>query len=265
MVIDLFGLREGEVRQQFPEVYQHLLRTVKPERDQNRRASYRHNWWIFGEPRRELRPGLATISRYIVTVETAKHRIFQFVDSKILPDNKLVVIASDDASILGVLSSRTHVRWALRIGAKLEDRPVYPKAEAFDPFPFPTMTSEQRERIAVLAEELDSTRKEALAETPRLTMTEIYNWRERIAAGEQLQARDLERATTARAFIVHRLHEQIDEAVADAYGWPCDLAPADIVARIVALNAERNAEEEAGKIRWLRPDYQGPKFEDQSA
>jgi hypothetical protein len=127
------------------------------------------------------------------------------------------------------------------------------------------MTSEQRERIAVLAEELDSTRKEALAETPRLTMTEIYNWRERIAAGEQLQARDLERATTARAFIVHRLHEQIDEAVADAYGWPCDLAPADIVARIVALNAERNAEEEAGKIRWLRPDYQRPKFEDQSA
>ncbi len=90
--------------------------------------------------------------------------------------------------------------------------------------------------------------------------TEIYNWRERIAAGEQLQGNDLDRATAARAFIVHRLHEQIDAAVADAYGWPADLAPAEIVARLVALNAERKAEEEAGTIRWLRPDYQTARF-----
>ena len=58
---------------------------------------------------------------------------------------------------------------------------------------------------------------------------------------------------------MHRLHEQIDDAVAEAYGWPADLAPA-IVARLVALNAERKAEEEAGTIRWLRPDYQEPRF-----
>lgn len=124
---------------------------------------------------------------------------------------------------------------------------------------------------AALAEELDSTRKQALAEErpgARLTMTEIYNWRERIAAGEQLQGNDLDRAAAARAFIVHRLHEQIDEAVAQAYGWPADrgsgsgagLAPAEIVARLVALNHERAAEEKAGTIRWLRPDYQIPRL-----
>ena len=54
MVIDLFGLSEAEVRERYPEVYQHLLVTVKPERDQNNRASYRDNWWIFGEPRRVI-------------------------------------------------------------------------------------------------------------------------------------------------------------------------------------------------------------------
>jgi hypothetical protein len=262
MVIDLFGLDEAQVRQCFPEVYQHLLQTVKPERDANRRATYRDNWWIFGEPRRELRPALTGLSRYIATVETAKHRIFHFLDASILPDNMLIAIGSDDASHLGVLSSRIHVQWSLRAGGWLGigNDPRYSKSKVFDPFPFPDPTPEQRARIAELAEELDAARKAALAEVPRLTMTELYNLRERIAAGEQLGGNDLARATGARAFIVHQLHEEIDRAVADAYGWPADLAPSEIVARLVALNAERKAEEDAGHVRWLRPDYQIPRF-----
>lgn len=258
MVIDLFGLAEQEVRQRFPEIYQHLFRTVKPERDKNRRATYRDNWWIFGEPRRELRPALIDLERYVATVETAKHRIFHFLDASILPDNKLIAIATDDAFHLGVLSSRLHVHWSLRAGGWLGvgNDSVYVKSRVLEPFPFPDATPEQRERIGALAEELDSTRKQALAEVPRLTMTEIYNWRERIAAGETLEGTDLDRATAARAFIVHRLHEQIDAAVAKAYGWPADLAPSEIVARLVALNAERQAEENAGTVRWLRPGYQ---------
>ncbi|MEQ1689507.1 MAG: hypothetical protein ABL874_13125, partial [Sphingopyxis sp.] len=75
----------------------------------------------------------------------------------------------------------------------------------------------------------------------------------------------LDRIRAARAGIVHRLHQQIDAAVADAYGWPADLPPSEIVARLVALNAQRAAEEAAGTIRWLRPDYQTPRFGPQSA
>ena len=95
MVIDLFGTAAGEVRREFPEVYQHLLDTVKPERDRNNRASYREKWWWFGEPRRELRPAMEGLHRYIATVETMKHRAFQFINGNVLPDNKLVVIALD--------------------------------------------------------------------------------------------------------------------------------------------------------------------------
>src|SRR6202030_3959129 len=76
MVIDLFGQEIAKVRRDFPEVYQHLLETVKPERDANNRATYRDNWWIFGEPRREMRPALAGLTRYIATVDTARHRVF---------------------------------------------------------------------------------------------------------------------------------------------------------------------------------------------
>ena len=73
------------------------------------------------------------------------------------------------------------------------------------------------------------------------------------------------RATRARAAIVNRLHEQLDQAVADGYGWGEEwrvgtLGPSEIVARLVALNRERAAEEKAGTIRWLRPDYQEPRF-----
>jgi hypothetical protein len=71
---------------------------------------------------------------------------------------------------------------------------------------------------------------------------------------------DHDRAASARVGIVNRLHEQLDEAVAEAYSWPADLAPAEFLARLVALNAERTAEEATGTIRWLRPDYQAPKF-----
>ena len=88
MVIDLFGLSEDVVRRDFPSLYQHVLLNVKPERDQNNRASFRNVWWVFGEPRRDLRPALVGLSRYIATVETAKHRIFTFLPAEMLPDNK---------------------------------------------------------------------------------------------------------------------------------------------------------------------------------
>lgn len=92
-------------------------------------------------------------------------------------------------------------------------------------------------------------------------MTEIYNLRQELRSGDPLSFIDADRARAARAGIVDRLHDQIDAAVTDAYGWPADLAPAEIVARLVSLNAERAAGEAAGNVRWLRPDYQRPRFE----
>ena len=61
-VIDLFGLSSVDVRRHYPAVYQWVIERVKPERDHNNRPSYRINWWIFGEPRRELRRALTVFS-----------------------------------------------------------------------------------------------------------------------------------------------------------------------------------------------------------
>jgi len=259
-VVDFAGLSEAEARQRYPACYQHLLAAVKPERDRNRDRSFRERWWLFGRVRPQIRDFTSDVSRYIATTETAKHRIFQFLPAKAVPDHMVIAIGSGDAFHLGVLSSRIHCEWSLRAGGTLEDRPRYNKALCFDPFPFPNASETQRVAIGELAEELDATRKAALAEVSGLTMTEIYNLRESQRAGTLSDLLQVERAASARVGIIDRLHAQIDTEVAAAYGWPADLPPTEIVARLVALNAKRAAEERQGKVRWLRPDYQIPRF-----
>ncbi|MDQ5835563.1 MAG: DUF4423 domain-containing protein, partial [Acidobacteriota bacterium] len=258
MVIDLYGLGIDEVRNRFPEVYQWVYERVKPERDQNKRKSRRENWWLFADSHAELRGMLRGLSRYIVTVETAKHRFFLFLDDSILPDHRLIAIALDDSFHLGVLSSRIHLTWALAAGGTLEDRPVYNKTRCFDPFPFPACTEQQKARIRELGEALDTHRKRQQAQHPTLTITEMYNVLEKLRRGEPLTER--ERATHEQGLVsvLRQIHDDLDAAVFDAYGWPATLSDEEILERLVRLNAERAAEERSGLVRWLRPEFQKP-------
>lgn len=302
MVIDLFPLGIDEVRSRFPAVYQHVLDHVREEREaklggSKDMAAYAENWWLFGKVRTELRGALQGLPRYITTIETAKHRFFQFLDGSIRPDNRLVNVALSDASALSVLSSRVHVQWTLAVGSVLEDRPIYTKTATFDPFPFPLSVDPQikpgdplcaqQERLRELGQRLDDFRKDRLAQHPFLTMTGLYNALERLrelenGIGDALTdaERDVHRAGLIS--VLKEIHDDIDRAVLTAYGWE-DLIPElagkpgatlpsphktdaqgkaeeDLLSRLVALNLERAAEEERGLVRWLRPDYQIPKL-----
>lgn len=263
MVIDLFGLGVDEVRSRFPEVYQWLLHRVKPEREARRgitkdSTEYANRWWLFGKTRSAFRPALYGLNRYIATVETAKHRIFQFLDESILPDNMLVNVASSDAYVLGVLSSRSHAVWALAVGGRLGygNDPRYNKTRCFEPFPFPAASEVARRKIADLAESIDLHRKRQQATFPHLTLTGIYNALELLRSGETLDANNRKIHDDGLIAVLLHLHNELDMAVAEAYGWPVDLPPEDILYKLVELNAARAAEERRGKIRWLRPEYQ---------
>jgi hypothetical protein len=266
MVIDLYGLSEAEVRTQHPAVYQLILSTVKPHRDENNRASYRDNWWLYGEARSELRKALARVSRYIATIETAKHRLFQFLPVETVPDNMLVCAALDDAFFLGVMSSRFHMLWAVTAGGRMGmgDDPRYNKTRCFDPFPFPADVPEPlKGRIRVEAEALDALRKRVLAAHDDLTLTGLYNVFELLRAGTPLSDKDRAIHDRGLVTIIRQHHDAIDALVAEAYGWGADhaagtLTDAEILNRLVALNAARAAEEARGIIRWLRPEYQAP-------
>jgi hypothetical protein len=263
-------------------MYQWVLERVKPERDQNKRRTYRENWWIFGEPVPATRESIAGLGRYIVTCMTAKHRVFQFLDDYILPDQKLVTIALNDALALGVLSSTVHIAWALATGGNLGvgDDPVYVKSASFEKFPFPTANEVQAAHIRALAEQIDSQRKNQQSIHLDLTLTSAYNVLGKLRSGEPLTPSDRTLHEQGLISVLRQLHDELDAAVLDAYGWS-DLTPLLRVAhgndppvtgqtredaarafeeavleRLVALNAERAAEEAHGLIRWLRPEFQ---------
>jgi hypothetical protein len=261
-IIDLFGHDADEVRRRWPATYQRVLETVKPERDNNNRAIYRDNWWIFGEPRKELRPALVNLSQYIATVKTAKHRVFQFLDISILPDSKLICIALDDAYALGVLSSRVHVVWATAAGGWLGvgNDPTYVKSRSFEAYPFPAATPDQQTRIRDLAEQLDAHRKRVLAQHDELTLTGLYNVLAKIGAGGTAKFAAKEHAIYDKGLVavLKSFHADLDAAVLDAYGWHDQPTDDQLLERLVALNSERRAEEAQGHIRWLRPTFQNP-------
>jgi hypothetical protein len=247
MAIDLYGLSETEVRTRLPELYQHVLTRVKPERDANNREGYRRNWWIHGEPRKDLRLALTGLKRYIVTTETSKHRFFQFLGSEVLPDNMLVVIAAEDGFFLGVLSSRIHTLFALASGGTLEDRPRYNKSRCFDPFPFPPCDQAARERIRKIAEELDAHRKRVQAKDPSLTLTSIYNVLEKLRTNEPLTQKEQRIHDHGLVSVLRQLHDDLDFTRAKSadvsmgqpvltHAW---LSPSeDFAALIASLEAE---------------------------
>jgi hypothetical protein len=86
----------------------------------------------------------------------------------------------------------------------------------------------------------------------------MYNTLEKLRAGEVLEGKDKTIYQDGLVGILKDIHDRIDAAVADAYGWPVDLSEDDLLLRLVALNRERAAEERRGLIRWLRPEYQNP-------
>jgi len=133
------------------------------------------------------------------------------------------------------------------------------QAECFSTFPFPVSTEEQKENIRSLAEELDALRKRVLTERAFLTMTKLYNVREKLRQGDPLDESERAIHDAGCVGVVDELHRRIHAAVANSYGWPADLSEEEILSRLVALNKERAEEERHGIVRWLRPEYQAPR------
>ncbi|MCG6158316.1 class I SAM-dependent DNA methyltransferase [Rubinisphaera margarita] len=260
LVIDLHGMSEQEVREQFPSIYQHVYDHVKPERDNNRMEYRKRNWWLFGATNVQMREMLSGLPRFISTAETAKHRFFVFLSGDIRPDNALINIGLDDAYFLGVLSSRIHVAWALATGGRLGvgNDPRYNKTRCFETFPFPTPTEDLKQRIRELGEQLDAHRKRQQELHPKLTMTGMYNVLEKLRAGEPLSDKEKTIHEQGLVSVLKQIHDDLDAAVFEAYGWSPELTDEEILEKLVALNHERAAEEEQGLIRWLRPEFQNP-------
>ncbi|MDG4594096.1 MAG: class I SAM-dependent DNA methyltransferase [Candidatus Contendobacter sp.] len=245
-----------------------VLEQVKPVRMANNRKSRVVYWWRHGETRPGLRRKLAGLTRYIVTSETAKHRVFIWLPISVAPEHKLVVIPRDDDTTFGIVSSRIHVVWALATGSTLEDRPVYTASVCFETFPFPPGL--QPNRTPLTPTPLPEGEGLAIANAAR-HLNELREhwlnppeWVERVPeispfpVGEglgvraypdrlipkpehaaELKKRTLTQLYNQRPTWLVNAHRALDEAVAAAYGWPADLNDEEVLRRLLALNRER--------------------------
>jgi hypothetical protein len=122
--------------------FAHVVDHVKAERIGNRRESRARFWWRHGDAQPAMRAAIAGLSRYLVTPEVSKHRVFVWADGTTSPDSKLMVIARADDMNFGFVQSRVHEVWSLELGSIHGDgddggRPRYTPSTTFETFPFP--------------------------------------------------------------------------------------------------------------------------------
>lgn len=220
--------------------FEYVIANVKPRRDTNRDARFRRYWWLHGRPRGQMRQALQGLNRYIGTSMVSRHRLFSFIDSDVIPDATIIVFARDDDYFFGVLQSLTHTVWASAMGSQLRESDSgsrYTPTSCFETFPFPRSSDEQRAAIADAASELIAWRNNVThpagpSSTQRRTLTRLYN----------------ENPTW-----LQNAHAKLDAAVATAYGWQHDLSDDQILDRLLNLNLERAAEEEAARTQNAQP------------
>ncbi|MDQ6986454.1 MAG: class I SAM-dependent DNA methyltransferase [Mariprofundaceae bacterium] len=240
--------------------FEYVAEYVKPVRLKNNREAYRKYWWRHGEPRVAMRETLKGLNHYIVTPHVAKHRIFCRLPTSILPDKMLIVIARDDDAIFGILHSRLHELWSLRMGTSLEDRPRYTPTTCFETFPFPKgfplqpdspFSIEDFDDIGEIAKRLDELRNNWLnpPEWVERVAEVVEGFPDRIIAkpGHEadLKKRTLTNLYNARPAWLDNIHKQLDTCVAAAYGWDdytADMPDEEILARLFALNQQRSSE-----------------------
>ena len=216
------GTTESEAAQ-YEAPFEYIREKVKPVRIENKRAAYARRWWIHGEARPEVRASCLTLSRYLATPRVSKHRLFVWLDGRVLPDSAVIVFARSDDYFFGVLHSRLHEVWALALGTQLREKESgarYTPTTCFETFPMPQPSEAQASAIAAAAKKLDDARKSWLGDRSdrTRTLTNLYNKKP--------------------TWLVDA-HRELDAAVFAAYGWDAALSDAEILEKLLKLNQER--------------------------
>src|SRR6266513_293610 len=240
---------------------------VRPVRAENKRKIYRERWWVHGEARPAMLQSLRPLPRFLATPRVSKHRVFVWISPEYLPSDATVAFARDDDYFFGVLHSRFHEVWALKLGTRLETRPRYTPTTCFETFPLPEATTEQKIDISAAAKELNELRENWL-NPPEWTTTRVLEFAgsidgpwSRFVVGpdtrsmgivrypraeardeecaKKLAKRTLTNLYNERPAWLMNAHAKLDAAVAAAYGFAADLKDEQILEKLLALNTER--------------------------
>ena len=246
--------------------FNYIERLVKPERMKVRRETYRRFWWRHAEPRPGLRRAVEGLGRFIATPRVAKHRLFVWMSAAVLPDTRLVVICRDDDTTFGILHSRFHEAWSLRLGGwhGVGNDPQYTPTLGFGTYAFPERLTPESPaddyaddpraiRIASAAARLNELRENWLnpPDLVKRVPEVVPGYPDRLIpiddkAATILKERTLTKLYNERPTWLPNAHAELDAAVAAAYGWPEDIPEDEALARLFELNQERARGEAPG-------------------
>lgn len=202
------------------------------ERNPRARVNRHHGnfykrWWQLGYARGELMREISTLKRYIVCVRTTRRPIFEFIDSKIHPNDALQVFPLDDDYSFGILQSELHWNWFCARCSTLKRDFRYTSNTVFDSFPWPQSPSEKLVKaVAKAGSELRKSRAETMREN---------NW----------SLRDLYRAMEDGVENpVSNAQDKLDKVVRKTYGIASAI---DDLSFLLELNARCAARESIGE------------------
>lgn len=248
-----------------------LISTLqKAKRESSRSVIMKY--WVHERPRPEMREKLECCNRCLVTARVAKHRLFGWINSEVLPDCQVIAFARSDDYFFGVLHSRLHEVWARAQGTQLRERESgfrYTPTTCFETFPFPEPTPAQHAAIGEMAKRLNALRENWL-NPPEWVKTRVMEfpasvegpWRRFVVepddrgigtarwprvvprnadAVKLLKKRTLTNLYNERPTWLINAHQTLDAAVFDAYGWDPSLSDDAILASLLELNLSRPA------------------------
>lgn len=262
--IIFFGEITEKEAGRWPQLLRRVEEMVRPDRLTKSREVANWPWWQFWRTRPELRQALHALDRCLVTSQVTKHLVFSFQPSRRIFSHNLAVFPFRDLFQFAILQSRVHEVWARLLSSTLEDRLSYASSDCFENFPFPH--PDPRTVIPSLediGQRLYDTRAAFMLDTQQ-GLTTTYNL---------LKDPDCH---DPRIEELRRLHEEMDRAVLDAYGWSDIPVPPyldsnpeafedEVLDRLFLLNAQRAEEEKrtpAANPTKTKPPRKGRKPKD---
>ena len=243
----------------WPELLEIVEESVKPERMKVKRKARRDRWWQFGDRQPGLYSGIEGLDRVLVVSRVGQQAAFTFLPAHHIYAESMIVFPVTTHAAFCTLQSRSHEIWARFFGSSMKDDLRYTPSDCFETFPFPDGW-ETHPALEAAGEAYYEFRAALMIENDE-GMTKTYN---RFHDPDERDPRIAE---------LRGLHAAMDRAVLDAYGWDdiptdCeflldyeideetwgrkkkpwryrwpDAVRDDVLARLLALNAERAVEE----------------------
>jgi hypothetical protein len=266
-IIDFYDLPENEAAlYEIP--FDFTLREVKPYREDSRVVG-QSPWWQHWRRRPELQKAIANLNRFIVTPRVSKHRIFIWLPKGVVANDAIIAFARDDDYFLGILQSKVHELWSRRKGTQVREAESgfrYTPTTTFETFPFPWPPGKEStedplvQTIAELAKQLDEFRNawlnpptEEIGITiskkmlERRTLTNLYNALATYLEKYKGKMRDPRLWSDAiecdiglgEIETLDHIHQTLDKAVLDAYGWGYNFSNEQILENLLDLNLQR--------------------------